>query len=105
MWTSGNLTLGQSCVHDTQCTGTEYVGTCIEGVCFCNEGYDLYQLQCLPGMYAFTILFQSNNLEIIFFLGFLSSLTCSLLQILIKNSEIVISYTCLWLKQFNLCVT
>lgn len=54
LWTLGNQTLGQSCVHDTQCTGIKSAGTCLEGMCFCDQGFDLYQLQCLPGMHAFT---------------------------------------------------
>lgn len=75
---SGNLTLGQSCVHDTQCTGTEYVGTCIEGVCFCNEGYDLYQLQCLPAKEKLTWFSEyENQLILIAVGGWFGMVACS----------------------------
>ena len=52
---SGNLSLGQSCVHDTQCKGTQNAGRCLNGECFCEEGFVLQKLRCLPGKRPLTL--------------------------------------------------
>nr|XP_022301659.1 tenascin-like [Crassostrea virginica] len=44
-----NLSLGQSCVHNTQCKGTENAERCLNGECFCEEGFVLQRLRCLLG--------------------------------------------------------
>ena len=46
---SGNLSLGQSCTHNLQCTGTTHGERCFDGECFCEEGYVLQRLRCLLG--------------------------------------------------------
>ncbi|XP_078309665.1 uncharacterized protein LOC111106968 isoform X2 [Crassostrea virginica] len=43
-----NLSLGQSCVHDMQCKGTRNAEKCLNGECFCEEGFVLQRLRCLP---------------------------------------------------------
>nr|XP_022297578.1 tenascin-like isoform X2 [Crassostrea virginica] len=43
-----NLSLGQSCVHDMQCKGTRNAERCLNGECFCEEGFVLQGLRCLP---------------------------------------------------------
>nr|XP_022301332.1 tenascin-like isoform X2 [Crassostrea virginica] len=48
----GNLSLDQSCSHDAQCTSTENGGRCLNGKCFCNEGFALENLRCVPGKRA-----------------------------------------------------
>ena len=47
--------LGQSCKISSQCTGTENAGICLDGICFCQDGFVLHRLQCLPGTF-YTIL-------------------------------------------------
>lgn len=46
----GNLSLGQSCVDDLQCTGTKNGGNCRNGKCLCEKGFVLQRLKCLPGI-------------------------------------------------------
>lgn len=45
----GNLSSGQTCKHDVQCTATEYNGRCINGKCDCAKGHVLHELSCIPG--------------------------------------------------------
>ena len=46
---AGNVSLGQSCSNDSQCTGNEKSERCLAGKCDCKEGFVLKSLQCLPG--------------------------------------------------------
>ncbi|XP_078340667.1 uncharacterized protein LOC111109752 isoform X3 [Crassostrea virginica] len=43
----GNLSLGQTCLDDVQCKGTENGGNCLKGVCFCEKGFVIQNLRCL----------------------------------------------------------
>ena len=45
----GNVSLGQPCTNDSQCTGNEHGERCLAGKCDCKEGFELKSLQCLPG--------------------------------------------------------
>lgn len=46
---TGNLSLGQPCIHEIQCMGTKNAGRCLNAKCLCNEGFALEKLRCLPG--------------------------------------------------------
>ncbi|XP_061195264.1 prion-like-(Q/N-rich) domain-bearing protein 25 [Saccostrea echinata] len=35
----GNVTLGSPCIKSSQCTGTKHSSRCIDGECFCNDGF------------------------------------------------------------------
>ena len=51
-WTlslAGNLSIGQTCLDDVQCKGTENGGNCLKGVCFCEKGFVIQNLRCLQG--------------------------------------------------------
>ena len=48
---SGNLSLGQTCVHASQCTGTTNCRRCLEDICICDEGFLPHDLLCLHGIY------------------------------------------------------
>nr|XP_022300050.1 fibrillin-1-like isoform X4 [Crassostrea virginica] len=44
----GNVSLGQPCTDDSQCTGNEHGERCLAGKCDCKDGFELKSLQCLP---------------------------------------------------------
>lgn len=46
---SGNLTVGQTCKYDMQCTGTEYASVCNKGQCECQSEYIRNGTNCYPG--------------------------------------------------------
>ena len=48
---SGNLTLGQTCVLASQCTGTVNGRRCFEHKCNCVEGFLPHDHLCLHGIY------------------------------------------------------
>ena len=43
----GNLSLGQSCTHNVQCTGTEHGEKCLNGECACEEGFVPQKDMCI----------------------------------------------------------
>ena len=45
------MSLGQTCVHDSQCTDTVNGRRCFEDKCTCDEGFLPHDHLCLHGIY------------------------------------------------------
>lgn len=45
----GIIAVSDSCVHDSQCTGSRYASLCRSSVCTCQTGYMLIGNKCYKG--------------------------------------------------------
>lgn len=59
---SENVTVGHSCLHQRQCTGTELASVCNNDRCECQPGYILIGNKCFQGKESLNLIsfFRAN---------------------------------------------